>query len=500
MSVGFCVANATMQHRTFEGIEPDQVCKDQITWIAPGSGVVGIDLMLEVPDEKSNVIVFRGRIVAKIHSRSIGPQAIHVHQNIEGGSHEVGDKKVIGLDMAQAAARDERPSYLSPDETPEEPWLMIVLSEDKAMSVRRSRELRLERDTARFQECLSDARRLMRGSKIHQRSDPAAAEAALGRLKSAERKIAEAHQLADEVLKKEGLIEECVVLQRELEEQIAQFAPPESPPFPCVGRPESGGILRRTDATPIEVWLIPKREVSWGRSQNDNDVPLAVEPYLDPPGAAPSAEVQRNYMRSTDLSRRHFITSWQANGLCVEDQSKRGTWLERHGERHQLGRQVPTVLANGDRLHLAPSPTGDDPVLSLEIVFPELGLRKSHVGEHLAGGYVGCSADAPKSVVVRRLNNIPERLYVLLRSETSLGRNPDSGIVLEGEGVHDQHAMIVLANGQLAVRRLGDGYVAVNGQEVPRGGTVPLPDKAELRFGKVPMEFEWVQSAEKAGT
>ena len=71
-------------------------------------------------------------------------------------------------------------------------------------------------------------------------------------------------------------------------------------------------------------------------------------------------------------------------------------------------------------------------------------------------------------------------LYVIGESETKVGRSPTAGIMLEGEGVLDEHAKFL---GTKIQSCNSEAQLYVNGKSVPEGG-IELKHGDRIIFGK----------------
>ena len=71
-------------------------------------------------------------------------------------------------------------------------------------------------------------------------------------------------------------------------------------------------------------------------------------------------------------------------------------------------------------------------------------------------------------------------LYVIGESETKVGRSPTAGIMLEGEGVLEEHAKFL---GTKIQSCNSEAQLYVNGKSVPEGG-IELEHGDRIIFGK----------------
>lgn len=461
-------------------------------WRPASAGTYPIRIAVGLPRDEGgpdDMVVFVRELSAEVFDRRKGPENISVELHHHGGQYGVGDAKLVGVDLGvKKTSGRRRSSYRESAAPGADAWTTVELFRHDVESQDRSKRLSDRRVRADIEGRLRAADIAFDDAKtLKEGGDAADAELAATRAREAEDGFRAAHRLA------EGLGD--VDLARRCTEGIravrAAFPRASAPPIPETPAPQPGttgasGVVWRVDGTPMEAIVITRPEVSWGR-HSERDVFLAREPFERPAGEA-RTEDERNWSRSVDISREHFFTRWGESTLEIEDRSTNGTWCERGGRAERLPRGTAVPLAHGDRLHLAGAPGAGAQVLSLEVRFTGIpGLTGSM--HDLPTGYARRPAAAPAAAVVRRLDNRPERAYVLLRQEATIGRNGDSAVVVQGEGIEGAHAALVVFNGGLALRRSGAGAVRVNGRELAPGETMPLGELADIELGRVPLRY-----------
>lgn len=494
--------NNEEQKKFIPTLAPRQLFLSTFNWVPTIAGEVPLTIVLGVPGvagPDDRLTAFTRDVIARVSPTSRDPQSVSIVYNYQGGTYQVGDTK-FAVDLVPKTGAPSGPSFNEAVARLPESWAVLELYWDGAESHARQQALITEEHLARLEELLQDAEMTFEAAKASQasgRKRPADRQKAEEFFKQAHEKGEEALRFAREVVKIHRHVRRCREFITKVADELPEEKgkPPVEPAAPTEGlaSEEPGGILRRTDGHAMDVWIIPKSEVLWGR-HSEMDVFVALEPFELPPGnppwQPPLSPAQENYVRSTDLSRKpHFITRMNGGIVRIADRSKNGTWRESHGRLQRLDEGVAVPLGHGDRLHLAGNARdGSDPVLSLEVAFPGLGHRSGQAIE-APTNYARGQVPAPGAVVFRRLNNCPEREYLLLSREATIGRNPDSAIVLHGEGVDDLHAVLTLVEECLAIRRMGGGALKLNGMDLRMDEVRRLPDRAELQFGSVPMTF-----------
>lgn len=440
-------------------------------------------------------------VIVRVATKAAGPSSVTIVY--KGGEYAVGDVRLSGVGR-QKDIDDDRGALLADDRR----WLELDLSEDPEESGRRSRELRTDYHQRFYEELVAQGEEAQRKARAEMRGDPEEERVgpAVNLLKAALGHFNEAGKFAQLNIG-ETQVKDCDRRIDEVQAEIKRLEglrpKPSSPESRAAVGPDPGGVLRNEQAR-LQVLVLPKREVSWGR-HSERDVFLAREPFErppfeQPPGSPepgpkrffPATEAERNFVTSINLSRNHFLTRWLPEGLEIEDHSSNGIWLERNGSCRRLPASgdppAKVFLADGDLLHLAGAPRlGEGPVLSLEVTYPGLGLRARSLPDHPTGH--GGRGPVPRVAVVRRVGKRPERQYLLLNGSALIGRNEDAAIVLKEEGVAETHATLLVDRGRLAISRIGAGEVKMDGQALKAGEVRALPDVATVELGAVVMTF-----------
>lgn len=504
---------------TVDSDRPDQCLLDPLAhgappfegfkgWQPTSAGRSRLRVWLGVPDAHpisgdGHFSVYSRTLIADVSPIRQGPQHLEMHF----GSYQVGDVAVGDAEVSTSVLGGRRRRAIR--QATDGDWVDLEL-------VLRPEETRLGYFWWQFNEAerVRQAGRAAIRRSQHLGDEPEHVEEGVGLLRKAyglfyqaqkygrdnvdstelghdcDPKLDETAQNLEDARK---LKEERERARRRRDEPSTKGAPTAVAPAPD-SVPERGGFLRW--ANRFETNILTGSEVRWGR-HSEEDVFLAREPFQRPPGEPESwnlrrlmDESQRNYVRSTNLSRHpHFVTAFRDGHLEIEDRSSRGTWLERVGATRRLENANRVLLAHRDRLHLAGAPgEGDGSVLSLEVVLPGLGLDAKAVGDHVTG-FVGRGTPSVQCALIRRLDNYPERSYLLLDGAAVIGRNPDCAIVLTGEGVDERHARLILDDGRLSLQRLGGKVVSVAERDLEKDEMVVLPDYAELRLGEVSLTF-----------
>jgi pSer/pThr/pTyr-binding forkhead associated (FHA) protein len=453
------------------------------------------------------VDVFVTDLTVRVARDRSGPQVLHVEQSFHGGEYEVGDKRVVGVDLGGKGKARARPSLLAEGE-----WLTLKFMPDGGESQRRSEELRERESQRHYAELFEQGSRALRQARAtfgldgSEERDP---ERSLALLREARRALDQAYRFASQAWRDSARSDACQAeLARVEAEQsrVAEFQGRQQPVGQLQGAPaspvrsagpERGGVLCRIDGPKLDVLILAKRELTWGR-HSDRDIFLAREPFerretmqgasTGPIRQGDWPEAEQNYEWSKALSRTHFETRWTESGLELRDTSANGLWLERGGAAQRVSGDTAAPLWDGDVLHLAGNPRdGVEPALTLEVRLPGLGLRAPDLQDRVTGLVGG--RPVPRAAVITRRPNCPERQYLLLHGDATVGRNPDCAIVLHDEGVDEIQATLTRVDGCLAVRRAGAGKILLDGQALAVGETRALPDSAELQLGEVRMSF-----------
>lgn len=244
-------------------------------------------------------------------------------------------------------------------------------------------------------------------------------------------------------------------------------------PGPTSGPPRHV-VLCLDGPPPVELHLIAADTVVAGRLST-NPVCLRCEPTDDP----------GNRDRTLLISAAHFELNNREGRVELKDlQSRNGTTVG--GTRLAAG-AVALILAKtlvnvGGALDLEVEPVG-----------------RGQVEEALEEAHAAGEARPPDHVAflrVRRINNLPERQYVIIYHSGAIGPHPGAllhlpaslarprgsrGFDFGAAPTEEAAAVVSVADGGLWIR-LGSGEAAVNGNQLS-GASVSFPTHGELRIG-----------------
>ncbi|GIW72769.1 MAG: hypothetical protein KatS3mg102_2311 [Planctomycetota bacterium] len=251
------------------------------------------------------------------------------------------------------------------------------------------------------------------------------------------------------------------------------------PPAAAGQQPPPRAVLRIAGATPRRVFLLGGTRLVFGRSRWDrrtglrNDVVLRVLPCRSP------ERDPDNWEATLRLSQSHGEIGLRGQEAWVIDRSTRGSVLD--GVRLERGRPAPLP----DRFTLA---LGEG-ALVLESTIVRAPVERSGAAEHRGESAGPGAAGAVEAVLLRRRNNAPHHVYVLLAGGLVLGGGPGADLALAGlqPGALPARALrLALVGGSFCARALvSEPAPWLDDSPLSCSSPAPLVPGAELRCGAV---------------
>ena len=163
------------------------------------------------------------------------------------------------------------------------------------------------------------------------------------------------------------------------------------------------------------------------------------------------------------VSRVHAVIRRAANGFLIEDRSRNGTWVNGIRVRERL-------LRDGDQVRIGPYflQVELEPARSTNL-YPQRDTGSSSLAE----------AAIPPQLFVRGLEE--GVTFSLTGTEVTIGRRPGNDILLEGEKISRDHAVIRREGRSFRLVDLGSANgTHVNGQRIER---VELSNGDRIKIG-----------------
>lgn len=167
------------------------------------------------------------------------------------------------------------------------------------------------------------------------------------------------------------------------------------------------------------------------------------------------------------VSRVHAVLRRAVNGFLIEDQSRNGTWVNGIRIRERM-------LRDGDQVRIGPH------YLQVELD----AARSTNLYPHRdtgsdQTGHADLACPGSPQIFVRGLEE--GVTMSLTGDEVTIGRRPGNDILLEGEKISRDHALIRREGGSLILIDLGSANgTKINGRRIERG---ELFNGAQIRIG-----------------